>query len=103
MARSSEADIALGVLQALQICPNDEASLDHIKRELPKWVALSAEDRAAASDNAGEESWEALLRAVTGDAQSPENILRAGFAQKTNNGLRLTKAGIAHLHAKGLT
>ena len=103
MARTSEADVALGVLQALQVCPDDEASLDHIKRELPKWVALSAEDRVQAPGNSDQEAWEELFRAVTSDKQSSANVVRAGFAQQTSEGLRLTKAGVAHLHSKGLT
>lgn len=103
MARISEAEIAVGVLEALQICPNGEASLEHIKRELPKWVALSAEDRAASPDSPSEEPWEALFGAVTGDKGPSANVVQAGFAQKTPDGLRLTKAGVAHLHSKGLT
>lgn len=103
MAKTTEADIALGVLQALQMCPDHRGSFAHIKAEVPKRVSLSAEDRAASAANPAAEAWEDLLHAVTSSRDSAENVVRHGYAEETGDGLRLTKAGVARLHAKGLT
>jgi hypothetical protein len=90
---TSEAEIAIAVLQVLATRPNGEATFAALKLEVPKHVQLTADDQVQSTTRPNEEMWEQRLRNITSHKGSPGNVIHDGYAESIPGGLRLTPSG----------
>lgn len=95
MAKSTEREIALGVCKYLSTLPDGVATLRSIRRNLPIFIPLSAEDRAPSSTRKGEEMWEQQVRNIISHRKSQGNFIHDGYLDRMPYRLSLTESGRA--------
>lgn len=93
MARTTEAQIGKAVLRILNDQATGEASIPRLKRELPKYLNLTPEDRAPSPTRANEEVWEQQVRNLVSHRNTPGNIIAEGYAQYRPRWLKITDSG----------
>jgi len=93
MARTTEGQIGRAVLRILNDQPNGEASVPRLKRELPNYINLTTEDRAASQTRNGEEIWEQQVRNLVSHRGTEGNIIADGLATYRPRWLKITDAG----------
>jgi hypothetical protein len=94
MGRTTEAQIGKAVLQILKAQPTGEASILTLKRELPKYLNLTADDRAPSPTRKGEEVWEQQVRNLVSHRGTAGNIVAEGYATYRPRWLKITAAGL---------
>lgn len=100
MARVTESQIALAVLQIASGEPDGIATFDRLREKIPKYLDLSSEDRAPSETREGEELWEQQIRNIKSHYKTEGNILCEGLAAHVPDaGYRITDAGRRHLKA----
>lgn len=95
MSRVTEADVGRAVLRILLDEPTGSATIARLKRRLPGYLNLSAQDRAASMTRNGEEVWEQQVRNLVSHRNTAGNIVHDGHAVYSRNRLTLTDAGRA--------
>lgn len=100
--RASEGDIALGVMQFLASQPSGSAAIVSIKKGLPNYVKLTADDRTQSDTRPNEELWEQQVRNLVSHRQSNGNAVNDGLLAYSPRRLTLTDAGRFYLKSKGL-
>jgi hypothetical protein len=95
--RVTEDDVAKAALRVLNDCPNGEASIQTLVREIPKHLTLSADDQAPSKTRRGEELWEQQIRNITSHHKSPGNYIAEGYIDRVKGGLRITASGKLHV------
>lgn len=100
--RVTEADVALATLQIAASRPNGTASFRRLKKELPNYLKLSAEDQAQSMTRPNEELWEQLIRNIKSHSDTPGNVICEGYATHVPRvGYRITDSGRRYLKSKG--
>lgn len=100
MARVSERHVGLTVLRILAERPNGEATVEVLKAELPKHLALSAEDQEGSQTRTNEEIWEQQVRNLKSHEKTAGNIFHDGLVETVARGVwRITAAGRAVITA----
>jgi hypothetical protein len=99
--RLTETEIGLATLQILAAAPEGVASLDDIRRKLPRYLDLTQGDVTESQTRANEELWEQQVRNLISHRDSKTNIIGAGFALNLFGGLQITDLGRAHLKEQG--
>lgn len=93
-ARTTEVEISEAVLQILAGRPNGEATLAHIKSQIPSFVSLTAGDREQSVTRPNEELWEQLVRNIVSHKAIEGNYIAQGYLNAPSRGkLRITDAG----------
>ena len=101
-SRVTEADISLATLRIAASRPNGTATFHRLKKEIPNYVALSADDRQLSMTRPNEELWEQLFRNIKSHSDTPGNILCEGYAQHIPRvGYQITDSGRGYLKSKG--
>lgn len=93
MSRITEAEIGEIALRVAATRPKGEASIADLKREIPDYVSLSDEDCAQSTTRPNEEMWEQQIRNLISHRSAEGNIIREGYAEYTDGGIRITEAG----------
>ena len=91
-------------LLALRIAADlgGEATTTQIKELVPKYRELTPEDLEPSTTRPNEQKWQQIMGNATGSHQpSSTSIFTNGYAEKTDDGIRLTKKGYAHLKTSG--
>lgn len=100
MARVSEKRIGIAVLKILADRPNGEGSVEVLKAELPKHIALSADDQEGSTKRTNEELWEQQVRNLKSHDKTAGNVFNDGFVEVIARGIwRITPAGRAYVLA----
>jgi hypothetical protein len=99
--RSTEEDIAIGVLWVLSAEPGGEATFRTLINKIPNHVALTPQDRVRSTTRPNEEMWEQQVRNITSHHASPGNYIYEGYVERIDDGLRLTDLGRQHLESRG--
>jgi hypothetical protein len=100
--RITEAEIGLAVLQILAEAPDGTADVESIKADIPDYVTLSPQDKAASPTRPGEELWEQQVRNLASHKEALSNIFAEGFAQIVSKGVwAITEVGRLHLRHRG--
>lgn len=94
MPRTTEVQIGKAVLQILKAQATGEASIFTLKRELPAYLKLTADDRAPSPTRKGEEVWEQQVRNLVSHRNTPGNIIAEGYATYRPRWLKITPAGV---------
>ena len=83
--------------------PDHRASTTQIKEEAPKYREMSTEDLKPSSTRPREHMWEQIIGNVTGSHQdSSVSIFTKGYAERTEDGVQVTQAGLDYLKSEGL-
>ena len=91
MARITEAEIAEIVEDILAECPNGQASIAYLVREIPNRVQLSTDDLAHSPTRANEAIWEQQVRNITSHKASAKNAIYQGRLVSIRGGLALPR------------
>jgi len=100
--RVTEADVAFATLQIAAGRTDGTATFHRLKKELPDYLKLSAEDQAQSLTRPNEELWEQLIRNIKSHSDTPGNIICEGYATHVPRvGYRITDSGRRYLKRKG--
>ena len=101
--RVTESEISLATLRIAATQTNGLATFSRLKKEMPNYVNLSAEDREQSITRSNEELWEQLIRNIKSHSETPGNILCEGYAVHVpRKGYQITDSGRRYLKGKGL-
>lgn len=78
MARVSETDVAKAVVKYLSGQPGKTATIYQIKKALPGFLNLSADDRQQSDTRPNEELWEQQVRNIVSHRNTPGNFVCDG-------------------------
>jgi hypothetical protein len=94
----TEAAVGFAVLQILGKCPDGAVSVEKLKRELPKYLKLTAAALTPSDLRATEEIWEQQLRDLKSHEKTAGNVFAEGFVEPISKGIwKITHAGTLHL------
>ena len=94
MARITEDEVALAVLQILASRPSGRASVRILRSSLPNYLTLSAEDRIDSDTRTNEEIWEQQVRNLKSHKKTEGNIFQQGYVVSVGRGVwQVTEAG----------
>jgi hypothetical protein len=94
MSRITEHEIGLAVLHILAAQPNGRATVRKLKREVPSYVRLSAQDQVDSLTRDHEELWEQQVRNLKSHSETPGNIFHDGYVIQVARGIwEITNAG----------
>lgn len=93
--RTSETDIAFGVLVIASFQPNGVATFQRLKREIPIHVRLLPADTGKSIMRPNEELWVQKLRNIKVHRDEPGNFIREGYLVHIPHvGYQITSAGL---------
>ncbi len=102
MAKTSEPELGLAVLQVLAATPTHRANIQTLIQEVPKYVNLTAEDREPSQTREGEEMWEQRVRNLKSHDKADGNILALGYASHPKRDTyEITQNGLDYLRRRG--
>ena len=99
MSRSTENEIAFGVLGYLATIPTGEATIFAIKKNFAQFCTLSPEDHRDSTTRPGEEVWEQQVRNIVSHRNVLGNYIKEGNLTRSSRRLAITPVGRAHLAA----
>ena len=98
MAKTLEGKLGLAVMQVLDDCPNYEATVRTLIKNVPNHMKLTADDQLQSATRPNEEMWEQRVRNLKSHSGTPGNVIAEGFVLPLGRGrYRLTPAGLSHL------
>jgi hypothetical protein len=97
--REPEARILALRIAAAQ--PSHEASTAFIKTEVPKYVELTPADLEPSPSREHEQHWQQIVGNVVSHQDSSTSIFTNGYAERTEDGIRITEKGLIHLKTLG--
>lgn len=99
--REPEARILVLKIAAQQ--PSRSAPTKFLKREIHKYIELSAKDRERSKSRGREELWQQIVGNVISHRNVREGPFVRGYAIKTANGISVTMKGLAYLSSMGFS
>jgi len=94
MPRVTEAEVSTAVLQILADQASGEASILRLKKLLPTYLKLSANDCAPSVTRAGEQMWEQQVRNIVSHRGTIGNFVHDGYLRYRPRHLSITPAGL---------
>ncbi|MEY9098917.1 hypothetical protein ABIA24_001826 [Sinorhizobium fredii] len=91
--RTTEAEIAEGVLIILSLRHSGKGHFEDLFRTLPKVLDLTAEDLTQSESRPSEAVWQQRLRNITSHKNSDGNYIKEGFLIEIDGGLMITDDG----------
>jgi hypothetical protein len=101
--RLHESEARVLVLKIASQQPKRTASTKLLKKEIPKYIALSAQDRAPSKSRAREQVWQQIVGNVISHKSARTGPFAMGFAVKTPDGIAVTREGVAYLNSIGFS
>lgn len=96
--RVTENDVAFAIVQIAKTKPNDTATFDQCREEVPDHLNLSAADLAQSPTRSNEKVWEQQIRNIQSHHASPGNYICEGYLIHVPKvGYRVTEAGKARV------
>ncbi|WP_338466294.1 hypothetical protein RXV95_12065 [Novosphingobium sp. ZN18A2] len=99
--RLRESEARLLALKIAAECKNFEATTTYIKNRIPEIVPLTEKDLEQSKSRPREKLWQQIVGNVISHSGTSKSIFARGFATRTNEGIRVTKAGINYLKSVG--
>lgn len=99
--RLREREARILVLKIAAGQPSRVASTTLLKREVPKYVRLSAHDMVPSPSRPREVLWQQVVGNVISHKSSREGLFFKGLAERIKGGLRVTEKGLAYLNNIG--
>lgn len=97
----TEADARLLALRIAAARPGREAATSVIKDEVARMWHLTPEDLQPSQTRDGEQMWQQVVGNVVSHMPRPSSIFTQGWAERTEDGIRVTDAGSAYLKSQG--
>lgn len=103
MARASENDIALAVLQIAAAQKSGLCTFNRARNEVPNYVQLGGADLKPSVTRPGEPMWHQLIRNIKSHSTAEGNFIAEGYLEHLpRRGYAATVSGRAHLKKLGL-
>jgi len=100
--RVTEVDVSIGTLLVAASRPDGIATFHRLRKELPKYLKLSAGDRVQSITRPNEELWQQLIRNIKSHSNVPGNFIYEGYVIHVPRvGYRITDNGRRYLTRKG--
>jgi hypothetical protein len=99
--RTSEPEISVAVLRICADTPDGRATTAWLKKQIPDYINLTAEDRAQSPTRPNEEVWEQIVRNIVSHRKTQGNIIAEGYAEHLPGKIAITQAGRTHLKHMG--
>lgn len=100
--RVTESDVAFATLRVAANNTDGIATFYRLKKELPNYLRLSAEDLAQSPTRPNEPLWEQIIRNIKSHSTTPGNIICEGYAKHIPHvGYQITDSGRSSLKGKG--
>lgn len=93
MTRVTETEVATAVVRYLSTVAGNSATIFQIKKALPNYLHLSAEDREQSFTRPNEEMWEQQVRNIVSHRTASGNFIHEGRLAYQPRRLSLTPAG----------
>lgn len=97
--RTSESEIAIAALRVAAAHPSGEVPTSQLKKMIPKYVHLTAKDLEPSKTRPNEQMWQQIVGNIISHREEDDNIIGAGYAEYTGEGIRITDAGRAIIEA----
>ena len=81
--------------------PNREASTAYIKERIVDYIDLTPIDLEPSPTRAAEQHWQQITGNVVSHQRVGTSIFNKGFAERTDDGIRVTDAGVNYLAKLG--
>jgi hypothetical protein len=101
--RLHESEARVLVLKIAAQQPRRAASTQFLKREVPKYIALSRLDHVQSKSRPREELWQQIVGNVISHKDVRSGPFALGYAVKTADGLAVTRRGMAYLNSIGFS
>jgi hypothetical protein len=101
--RLHENEARVLVLKIAAQQPRQAASTEFLKKEVPKYIELSPQDRAPSKSRAREQVWQQIVGNVISHKNVRTGPFARGFAIKTSDGIAVTNRGMAYLNSIGFS
>lgn len=103
MAKTTESDLGLALMQVLAARSTHQATMRVLIKRVPNYITLTNDDYLPSGTRKGEAIWEQRVRNLKSHDKTPGNVLAEGFVERPTRGnYRLTETGLHHLQTRGL-
>lgn len=99
--RLREAEARILALKIAAECADNAASTEYIKMRVPELVPLTEKDLEQSVSRPREKLWQQIVGNVISHKPGNRSIFTKGLAERTSNGLRVTKMGMSYLKSVG--
>jgi hypothetical protein len=99
--RLREPEARILALRIAAGCPNREASTAFIKNEVPNYITFTPVDLQPSPTRMGESKWQQIVGNVVSHHSTGTSIFVKGYAERTDDGIRVTDAGVVYLQKLG--
>lgn len=89
------------VLKIASQQPGYAASTSLLKKEVPKYIELSPQDRVKSKSRKNEEIWQQIVGNVLVHYKTKDGPFVQGYAEKIEGGLSVTPKGLSYLNSMG--
>ena len=96
MPRVSETDVEIAVVKYLHGLAGHTATIQQIKKALPRFLNLSDADRRQSDTRPNEEVWEQQVRNIVSHRNTTGNFIHEGRIEHSPGRLALTAAGLVY-------
>ncbi len=101
--RLHESEARVLVLKIAAQQPRRAASTKFLKKEFPKYIELSPEDRAPSKSRFRDQVWQQIVGNVISHKDVGSGPFAKGLAIKTPDGIAVTEKGVAYLNSIGFS
>ena len=103
MARASENDVALAILQIAKAQPNKICTFNQARSNVGNYINLSANDLAMSLTRPGEPLWHQQIRNIQSHHDADGNFINSGYLMHVpDRGYKITDLGENYLKQRGL-
>lgn len=103
MARATETDVAIAVMQIAAARSDGFCSFNRARADVPKYVTFAAADLKQSLKRPGEPMWHQLIRNIRSHHDADGNFIDRGLlVHVSRKGYEITAAGRAYLKKNGI-
>jgi hypothetical protein len=102
--RLKEREARVLILKIAASQPERVATLDTLRKEVPRYFDLSPADRSRSPSRKNETLWQIVIRnTMSSHTTGTRTIFAQGWAKKIPNGLKVTRRGMDYLNSIGFS
>jgi hypothetical protein len=101
--RLHESEARILVLKIAAQQPGRAASTQFLKKEVPKYIQLSPQDRAQSKSRPREQVWQQIVGNVISHKKVRAGPIAMGFAIDMQGGIKVTRQGMDYLNSIGFS
>lgn len=101
--RLREAEARILALKIAARQPHRRASTEDIKQRVPDYYPLSETDLRYSPSRKNERKWQQIVGNVVSHQRTQTGIFAKGYAERTEDGIQVTKMGVTYLNSIGFS